>query len=153
MSASKNKAIMEAIFAALAEGDRRPFGEAMAEDFVWHVPGTTSWSGSYKGRDAVRTMLLRPLFSRFATRYRNRATRIMAEGDIVVVECRGTVRTIDGKDYDNSYCMVCRFAGGKLAELNEYMDTKLMDDALGDYRAALDHVQHSREHASIRAMG
>lgn len=137
MNSATNKAMMETIFAEMAKGNRRPFGEAMAENFIWHVPGTTSWSGSYKGREAVRKMLLRPLFARFASEYRSTATRIVAEGDIVVVECRGEVRTTEDRDYNNRYCLVCRFENGKLAELNEYMDTQLMDEVLGDYRQAV----------------
>src|SRR5688572_17025360 len=134
---NRHKARMQAIMAALAHGDRRPFGEAMAEDFTWIVPGRNAWSGRYEGREAVRERLFRPLYRQFTGTYTNTATRFIAEGDIVVVECRGHVMTRSGKPYDNTYCYICRFGDdGLLHELVEYMDTQLVADALEPPSAA-----------------
>lgn len=118
---------MQAIMAALAQGDRRPFGEALADDFTWVVPGRNAWSGRYEGLQAVRERLMKPLFAQFAGTYTNTATRFIAEGDWVVVECHGHVATRRGLTYDNRYCYLCRFGpDGKMHELVEYMDTELM---------------------------
>ena len=95
------------------------------------IAGGTAWSRSWRGKQAVREQLLRPLFERFADTYTNEALRFIAEGDHVVVECRGRVMTKSGKRYDNHYCYICRLAGGRLVELTEYMDTALALDALG----------------------
>ena len=130
MPAVDNKAIVTAIFAALAEGDGRPFNEAMAEDFTWIIEGSNSWSRTWRGRDTVRRELLKPLFAQFATTYRNRAERILADQDMVVVQARGEVTTRTGKPYNNSYCYVIRMRDGKMVELREYLDTQLVDDAL-----------------------
>jgi ketosteroid isomerase-like protein len=135
--AASNKAILQSIFAELAKGNGKPFVDALADDFCWHMIGTTSWSGSYRGKQAVRRELLDPLFARFATQYTNTAQRFIAEGDYVVVECRGSVTTKSGKPYNNTYCYVCRLAGGKLVELTEYFDTALVTAALGDRLAPL----------------
>ena len=76
---------------------------------------------------AVRERLFQPLFAQFASPYKNTATRFIAEGDMVVVECRGHVTTRRGLAYDNTYCYVCRFGDdGLLHELVEYMDTDLV---------------------------
>lgn len=88
-----NKQRMQAIFAELAQGNGRPFVDAMADDFCWILPGRTAWSRRYEGKQAVRDELLRPLFAQFADTYTNQATRFIAEGDMVVVECRGRVTT------------------------------------------------------------
>jgi len=131
MSATKgNKQLVEGIFAELAKGNGEPFAEAMADDFTWTVSGTTSWSGTYRGKRAVLDELMAPLFAQFADRYTNTADRMVAEGDYVVVECHGRVATRSGKRYDNRYCYVCRLAGGKLRELTEYLDTELVAEAL-----------------------
>lgn len=117
---------MTAAMAALAEGDRRPFAALMAQDFTWVITGQGAWSGRYEGRAAVRERLFRPLFAQFAGTYTNRALTILADGDTVVVECRGSVATVSGQRYDNEYCYVCRFGpDGLLHELVEYMDTEL----------------------------
>jgi uncharacterized protein len=125
-----NKQLMQAIFAELALGNGRPFIDAMADDFCWVLPGQTAWSRTYQGKQTVRDELFRPLFAQFAGTYVNRASRFIAEGDMVVVECRGQVSTKKGKPYNNTYCYVCRLEGGKLRELVEYLDTQLVDAAL-----------------------
>ncbi len=130
LSSNPNKQLMQAIFAELALGNGKPFVDAMADNFCWILPGQTAWSRRYEGKQVVREQLLRPLFAQFAGTYVNRATRFVAEGDMVVVECRGEVTTKKGKPYNNVYCYVCLFAGGRLVELVEYLDTQLVDTAL-----------------------
>lgn len=124
------KARVQAIFAALAEGDRRPFAEAMAEDFSWTIAGQGPWARTWRGKAAVGRDLMAPLFAQFAGTYRNRATRIVCEGDTVVVECRGSVATQAGARYDNQYCYVIEMRAGKMVSLTEYMDTALAEAVL-----------------------
>jgi hypothetical protein len=128
---TRNKQLMQDIFAELAKGNGKPFVDSMADDFRWIIPGTSSWSRTWSGKRAVLDELMRPLFARFADTYTNQAHRFIAEGDCVVVECRGKVMTKSGKPYNNSYCYVCRLADGELRELTEYMDTELALAALG----------------------
>ncbi|AKJ28579.1 nuclear transport factor 2 family protein [Caldimonas brevitalea] len=126
-----NKRLMQQIFEALAQGNGRPFVDAMADDFCWVIPGRSTWSRRWEGKQAVVSDLLRPLFERFADTYVNRAHRFIAEGEHVVVECSGEVTTKTGKRYDNDYCMVFRIVDGRLRQLTEYMDTELATAALG----------------------
>lgn len=126
-----NKALLQAIYAALADGDGGPFVDAMDEDFSWTIAGVSPWSRRWAGRDSVRGQLLQPLFQRFATRYRSRAQRFIADGDHVVVQCQGEVQTHAGAAYNNHYCMVFRLQAGRLKEVTEYMDTDLACRVLG----------------------
>ncbi len=130
MSATENKHLMQYIFSELSKGNGKPFVESLANDFSWTVTGTTKWSKTYHGKQAVLTELLQPLFSQFENQYTNTADRFIAENDYVVVECRGKVITKAGIPYNNKYCWVCRIAEGKLQELTEYMDTELVTAAL-----------------------
>lgn len=130
MSDLSNKTLVHALFAALAEGDRRPFAEAMAENFSWTIAGQGPWARTWHGRSAVSSGLMAPLFAQFAGTYRNRATRIVCEGDVVVVECRGSVSTRAGQRYDNQYCYVIEMRDGKMHALTEYMDTALAQAVL-----------------------
>lgn len=132
MSASENKRLLQAAFASLAEGDGKPFVDLWADDFSWTIIGTTKWSGTYSGKEAVLKNLIAPLFANFATKYTNTASRFIAEDDFVVVECRGNVQTKEGRSYNNAYCYICRMADGKLKEIMEYSDTDLIAKALGD---------------------
>ncbi len=130
MSASENRVLIKEIFEHLAKGDGRPFVDLMSEDFAWVFKGSTIWRGRYSGKTAVRQQLLAPLFANFTGKYTNSASRIVADGDIVVVECEGRVATKAGERYDNKYCYVIRMAEGKMVELTEYMDTALADRVL-----------------------
>jgi uncharacterized protein len=134
MGADENKEIVAGVFAELAKGNGKPFVDAMAEDFTWILPGTTKWSKTYRGKQAVRRELLAPLFAQFADRYTNTARRILADGDFVVVECEGKVTTKSGKPYNNSYCYIIRMQDGKMRELTEYLDTALVEAALAPPR-------------------
>jgi ketosteroid isomerase-like protein len=132
MSATKNKQLMQEIFAALAEGNSRPLVDAMAEDFRWTVTGTTRWSKTYSGKQAVLTELFGTLRSQIAGHIRTIADRVIAEDDYAVVEARGHNTTVAGKPYNNRYCFVFRLSGGKLKEVTEYMDTELVTATLGE---------------------
>ena len=130
MSSETNRQIVKAIFDELARGNGKPFGDAMADGFRWTIKGTTAWSRTYCGKQAVRKELLSPLFAQFAGTYANRANRILCDGDVVVIECEGNVVTKSGKLYCNSYCYVVEMAGGKFQSLTEYLDTALVEEAL-----------------------
>jgi uncharacterized protein len=131
MSAAENKRLLQDAFDELANGNGEPFMDRLGEDVRWTIVGTTAWSRTYDGKRAVRDELMRPLFAQFADRYTNKATRIVAEGDVVVIECHGKVTTKAGKPYNQTYCYVCRLVDGKVRELTEYLDTELVSAALG----------------------
>ncbi len=131
MNAAHNKQAMQNAFDALAQGDGQPFLALMADDIRWVMRGSTAWSGTYEGKQALMDTLFGPLYRQFQRPYRNRAQRIIAEGHDVVVLCEGQVTTKAGHAYNNQYCQVCRFGDdGKMHELIEYLDTALVDAAL-----------------------
>ncbi len=76
--------------------------------------------------------LLAPLRAQIDGRIKTVPLRFIAEDDHVVVEARGNNTTKTGNPYNNSYCFVVRLAGGKLAEITEYMDTELVSSVLSD---------------------
>jgi uncharacterized protein len=136
MGAAENKQVVQHIFDGLSKGDSHALVDSMADDFCWTVTGTTKWSKTYQGKQAVLQDLFGALRSRIDGRVRTTANRFIAEDDYVVVEARGNNRTTDGKPYNNAYCFVFRLAGGKLKEVTEYIDTELVTSALGSGPAA-----------------
>jgi len=130
MTPTENKTLVQNIMEARSRRDNAPFIAAMADDFVWRITGSTAWSGEYAGKDYVRERLFKPLHGQFTAPSRLTASRILADGDYVVVECRGDATTIAGERYANTYCFVIRVAEGKLRELTEYMDTALVERVL-----------------------
>jgi ketosteroid isomerase-like protein len=132
MGSIENKQLMQHVFAEFAKANSRPFVDAMADDFRWTISGNGRWSRAYNGKQAVLDELFPALRARISGRITMIAHRFIADGDYVVVEARGSNVTRTGAPYNNSYCFVCRFGGGKLVELTEYMDTELVTAALGD---------------------
>ena len=117
MSGAEDKRLVQDAFDELATGNGERFMDRLGGDVRWTIIGTTAWSRTYEGKQAVRDELMRPLFAQFADRYTNEATRIVADSDVVVIECRGKVRTKSGKRYDQTHCHVCRLAEDKVREL------------------------------------
>src|SRR6185436_10252857 len=132
MSAAENKQLVEHIFTELANGNPRPFMNNTSDDFRWTVTGSTPWSKTYEGKQAVFAELFPALRSKLNDRMRTIPDRLIAEGDLVVVEAHGENKTKSGKPYNNRYCFIIRVVDGKLRELTEYMDTALAVAALGD---------------------
>jgi ketosteroid isomerase-like protein len=132
MSAAENKRLVREAFDGLAEADPTRFVELFADDMAWIITGQSKWSRRFDGKEAIQRDLVVPLFSLFATPYRNYAERIIAdeEGNVVVL-AKGEVRTKTGKDYNNDYCFVFRMEGGKIVEVREYMDSALAEATLG----------------------
>lgn len=130
MSAAENKQLLKNIYDEMAKGNTTPFGDAMADDIKWTLKGSTDWSKTYNGKDAVYKELIAPLFEKFADRYTTELVRMIAEDDTVVVEFNGKVTTKTGKPYNNSYCYIFRIENGKIAEITEYFDTELVSKAL-----------------------
>ena len=130
MTAVENRALIQTIMEARARRDHAPFIAAMADDFVWRIIGTTAWSGEYVGKADVCERLLKPLYTQFVAPSSITPTRILSDGDHVVVQCHGDATTVSGERYANTYCLVIRMADGQLREMTEYMDTALVERVL-----------------------
>ena len=87
MTAIENKSLIQNIMEARARRGHSPFIAAMADDFVWRIIGTTAWSGEYVGKTDVCERLLKPLYTQFLAPSSITATRILCDGDYVVVQC------------------------------------------------------------------
>lgn len=132
MGTTENKKLLQDIFSGLSQGNANLFVESMDNGFRWTVTGHTKWSKTYEGKQTVLKELMGALQTALAGPIRVTANRFVAEGDLVVVEAKGSNTTKAGKAYNNSYCFVFRVAGGKLQEVTEYMNTQLVVEALTD---------------------
>jgi len=135
LSAIENKKLMQQIFSELARGNSRPFVESMADEFCWTVTGTTQWSKTYTGKQAVIDGVLTPVREMLKPPLVVVGLRFIAGDNYVAVEARGQNTTKGGVPYNNQYCFVFRIENGKLLEVTEYMDTQLVAAVLGDSEA------------------
>jgi len=131
MNAVDNKKAMEEVYGELEAGNPALFVERLAEDVTWSVIGSTRFSQTYSGKNAVLAHLAEAR-SALESRIRIRVRRIIADTDWVAVKGTGTARTKTGVDYNNTYCWVLGLnADGKIREVTEYLDTELVTAAFG----------------------
>jgi len=130
VDAAGSKALVEHIYGELSRGNSGPLREHLADDMVWTIIGSTRLSGTFRGRDEVASKLFAPLAAALRGPILFTVDRLVAEGDIVVMEARGEATSAAGRPYNNRYCIVFRLAGGKLAEITDYVDTELITSSL-----------------------
>lgn len=138
MSATDNKKLVQEMFAIAGDPDptvreKSLFMATLADDATWTVTGQYSWSRTFTGKLSILNDLHGHVRSRLVERGRTIARRIIADGDVVVVEAKGHNLTKAGERYDNDYCLVFRFDGGKIKEVREYCDSVLTERALGPF--------------------
>jgi ketosteroid isomerase-like protein len=125
MGTEQNK---EVIRAALGGGQLL---ESVTDDATWRIIGNTTFSGTSKGKQDIEAFLGR-LFSQLETPGQILLDNLIAEGDYVVLQGRGSgFKTKTGRSYDNNYCWVFRMRDGKISEITEYLDTELVTSAFG----------------------
>jgi ketosteroid isomerase-like protein len=132
MGIAENKQIVLDFYDAGARGDMDACFALLADDITWTNIGTTKFSGTYAGKQALVEQLLGPLFGQLKAGIASAIERLTAEGDVVVAQTAGTAETHDGRPYNNTYCQVIRIRDGKIAEVKEYFDTALVDAVFGN---------------------
>lgn len=134
MGRQDNIDLLTRYFEAMSSGDWQAVHDLYHDDIVIHMAGTTPASGRLVGKAAVTDDLiaaqvhaaLDPETMRFARRW-----RIMcADDERVVAIMQGGGPTRTGDVYDQTYCEIFRFEGGKLKEMHAFFDTALTERAL-----------------------
>ncbi len=133
MNANSNKLMMQSIFEAIGRGDRKAYTDALHDDLVMQVMGASSWSQTVRGKAKVLDVFFGHVQSRLSARNPTKPFRFLADDDWVVVEAKGDMIAVDGRPYQNDYCLHYRIADGKIIEMKEYMDTVLCEDRLGRF--------------------
>lgn len=131
MGIAENKQVVLDFYDAGARGDMDACFALLADDVTWTNIGSTKFSGTYIGKQAIAEDLLGLLFSQLKAGISSQIERLTAEDDIVVAQTSGTAETTDGKPYNNTYCQVIRIQNGQIVAVKEYMDTALIDSVFG----------------------
>jgi uncharacterized protein len=116
MSASENKATTQAAYLAFSAGDLDGAMANVADDIEWVLPGNSTVSGTYRGKQEVLGF-----FAMLASKsFHTNPQHFIADGDHVVVL---TNVTADGQSYDQAD--VLTFVDGKVAHFLSHGDTAL----------------------------
>jgi uncharacterized protein len=120
---------VRAAYRDLSEGNPQALLDLLGPDVVYTVIGTTKFSQTFRGRDEFLQRLAVPLTASLATPLVLDIHTLIAEGDRVAMQAAGRATLQSGAPYNNTYCFVFRFAGERVAEVTEYLDTALVTRA------------------------
>ena len=131
MGVAENKKIVESLYAAGNRGDFDACFALISDDVTWTNMGSTSLSGTYRGKAELMERLLGPLFGQLKAGISSSIDNLIGEADYVVALTSGTAETTDGRPYNNKYCQIIRIQNGKFIEVTEYFDTELASSIFG----------------------
>lgn len=126
--------VIEDYYAALRSNNRARLLELLAEDCSWTPPASAPFAGlqgaeaiaEALGSSIVKTMF--DLTQPFALEVR----RVTVDGSVAVVQQRLTATAkATGRAYDNQYCWVYEVRDGRIAVMEEYVDTLVASRAMG----------------------
>jgi len=126
MSTEPCKRAARAFLAALERRDRAALEALLAPDARWVIPRSAPapYAGIHQGNARIVELMLGAAEHAFvAGTHRIEERLLVAEGDAVCAEVRMTARSPRGLDYENSYVFVFEFAGDRIRELREHVDT------------------------------
>jgi ketosteroid isomerase-like protein len=95
----------------------------LADDLVWTVTGTSPIAGTYHGRDAYLTGVLKPLAERLESIPTLKVTRLLADGDWASLQLEGRGRGRRGENYDMDYCWMVQVRDAQIVRVIGFYDT------------------------------
>jgi ketosteroid isomerase-like protein len=122
MSVEQNKDIARKTWEAAVKGDVDTAAANLSDEVSWLLPGSVGPGGPMKGKQAV-TGFFKSLGTAFPGGLKTEISRVYGEGNTVVMELTNRGQTAKGRNYENEYCFVLEFEGGKIRRVREYTDT------------------------------
>ncbi len=127
MSEANKKLALEFLH-AMSEADAEGQARCLAPDAVTYTKGFAGVSG-WRNRETMiaTTAAFKEVVP---TGFRPKIVKVVAEGEIVVLEWEGNAVLSDGTPYCNQYVFIFTFADGKIRQLDEYFCTVLADKTI-----------------------
>ena len=126
--ANKNIEIVRDYFEAVATGNIPKLPELLSETLVWHQPGASDLSGTYKSRDAVFGLIGQFMERSQGTFKFDSIGNILANGDFVAVTLNFSGKR-DGRSMAMAGIDVLRIENGKIQEVWLFSDDQAAEDA------------------------
>jgi uncharacterized protein len=117
-----NRELVRERFDAWRAGTGSPY-DLLAENAQWTITGRSLASRTYESREAFMAHVIRPFNARMQVGLKPAVTRIICEGDQVVVlfDAQGVAR--DGKSYANSYAWFLTLRNSKIVAATAFFDS------------------------------
>jgi len=113
---------------AMSDGDAQRQAECLAPDAKTITKGFGQVSGQRNRETMLATV---SAFKEIVpTGFRPKIEKVVAEGDVVLLEFEGNAVLSNGEPYCNQYAFIFTFENGKIKQLNEYFCTVLADKTI-----------------------
>jgi ketosteroid isomerase-like protein len=131
MGSADTRTVVEEYFATLANRDHRRLHELLTEDVEWRMP-TSIPDHLHQGREKVAAELGSDTVKRFFAKgsYQLSVKDLIVDGDLAVARQHVDALTKDGRPYQMDYCFIYTIRNGRIALIEEYLDTRLAADVL-----------------------
>ncbi len=123
MDTAATRSLVTSFLEARAANDAAGLDALLADDAAWYPP--QSVLRTVEGRENVVKALTGGAIGKFldvSTVQRN-VHKLIVEGDTAVALQRLTATTVNGEAYENEYCWVYTCRDGKIARLDEFVDS------------------------------
>lgn len=100
------------------------------DNFVWTIKGSSILSGEYHGKEEFFSKVLNRLNNVLLPEWKIHILNSYIDNDAFIVEMRGEMKAKNGRDYNNDYCWIFKFAKNKIVSVTAYYDSLLVDKTL-----------------------
>jgi uncharacterized protein len=121
MAADQRAEIVKKMWTAWCAGDLETALRAMDENITWTIPGNRDVSGRREGKDAMRR-LFAEVHAMFSGGLQVDFHELHTTGDSVLAEMTIKGTAVNGRLYENAYCIVFEIAQGKIQHGRVYVD-------------------------------
>jgi ketosteroid isomerase-like protein len=133
MSSEENKAAVLAWLDAVNKGDEQGIMDLVTEDFIFKTMARRPEWLQYRWDRHEFAAAPKAQSSLMVSPIQMQMVRIIAEGDIVVLEGESDGWLKNGKHYDNAYSLIFSFVDGKIQEVREYSCSHLVVETFGEF--------------------
>jgi len=128
MTDHSNVELVRRGYAAFQSGDLDTFGQLLADDVVWSVPGTSKLAGDHKGKDAIFALFALCGELSGGTMQLTGPETVDARGDDKVVSTHRVTAERGGKKLDVLETETFTIANGKIARVDEAVSDQQASD-------------------------
>lgn len=133
MSSEENKKTVLAWLDAVNKGDEQGIFDLVTEDFIFKTMARRPEWLQYRWNRQEFAAAPKAQSSLMVSPIQMQMVRIIAEGDIVVLEGESDGWLKNGKHYDNAYSLIFSFVDGKIQEVREYSCSHLVVETFGEF--------------------
>ncbi len=126
---SQQKSTVEQFYKALGSGDSGAMSALIADDIVATAHGSSLLSGQRGYAEVLEALGMLSQITKNGIRFE--VISMTEEENRVSCEVAGTSELVTGQAYNNEYHFLFRFRDGLISSIDEYFDTKLVDELFG----------------------